>query len=521
MAQLIEGSTLSTDTASGAAGSAPNSDKLSRRLESFLFPAAAAAMVIFIFAGIHRSIWLDEANSISIACGDFSSIFARLKIDNNFPIYYVVLHFWARLFGESELALRLLSGISYALATAAVYLGGASLFRDKRAALYAAFFYLVSTQAVHQAQNIRMYALLGLLSAASTVLFCEIFAEGAVPKRKWFWYAVVNSIGMLTHLWFAFVLLGQGAAILLWQPKRLRSFVAAGFAAAVPFLMLWSPALWAQINNGATRWMPGFKPIFILHAVMDYYGGPAALAFYAGCAVLIFYHPRQKLVGGTKTRLLATCFVVSLALPLAISAFKPIFWPGRYTIIGLAPLALWLGWTLARSASKPVLAIFCYATLAIVVTAHLWSRDVNPESGVPETKSDKAAAQFLLQLAKPGDAVVFTSLSRPAIDYYLRRAGAGSRFLEFGFPSENSVHLGWGDLTLDDRRLPKLQAEAESTVTSLTGLAPAARIFVLYGAGLPVGAILRDELDRRLRLQREIPVTGPYFTTVLEYSRDR
>ena len=512
-------SPMVSSESSGLSAKPPDSGRLSRRLESLLLPAAAAAMIIFVFAGINRSIWLDEANSISIACGDFANIFARLKIDNNFPVYYVILHFSARLFGESELALRLLSGISYAAATAVIYLGGRSLFGDRRSALYAAFFYLVSTQAIHQAQNVRMYALLGLLSAASTVLFCDIFTADAAPKRKWIWYMAVNAIGALTHLWFAFVLMGQGAALILWRPKRLRSFLAAGLVSALPFLLLWSPALWAQIHNGATQWMPPFKPIFILHSFMDYYGGPVALAFYGGCAYLFAYHTRQKLEWGTPARLLAACFAVSLALPLAISIFKPIFWPGRYTIIALAPLALWLGAGLARSASRRLLLIFCYATLSIVVIAHLWSRGVNPESGVPEDKSDRAAAQFLLRLARPADAIVFTSLSRPAIDFYLQRAGAGSRFVEFGFPAENSVHLGWGNLEVDNRRLPSLEAEADRIVSSLVRLPPPARIFVLYGAGLPVAAILRDQLDRRLRLAREIPLTGPYYTEVLQYSR--
>lgn len=510
---------LSTGSSPATAGEpSANNDRLSRRLESFLLPTAAVAMLVFIFAGIGRSIWLDEANSIAIARGDFSDIFTRLKIDNNFPVYYVVLHFWIRMFGESEMTLRLLSGLCYIAATAAVYLGGRSLFRDRRASLYAAFFYLVSTQAIRQAQNVRMYALLGLLSAVSTVLFCAIFGGDGGSRRKWLWYAAVNAIGALTHLWFAFVLLGQAAAVILWQRKRLTAFLAAGLASGVPFLLFWSPTLWAQLQNGATGWMPKFEAMFVAHAVMDYYGGPAALVFYGICAILISYHPGRKLPASPLVRHLITCFGVSLALPLAISAFKPIFWPGRYSIIALPPLALGLGLALARSASRPALAVFCYATLGVVVTAHLWSRDVNQESGLPESKSDKAAAQFLLQLAKPGDALVFTSLSRPAVDYYLRRAGAAERFTEIGFPGENSVHLGWGDTQVDDRRRPALQAEAEQTANRLAGQSHGTRVWVLYGYDRTVSAILRNALDRRLRFERAIPLAGPYYSRVLEYS---
>ncbi len=509
---------LPTGSSPAPAGRSSARDRISESLEAVLFLAAAAAMPVFVFAGIGRSLWLDEANSISIADGGLLTIFSRLKIDNNFPVYYILLHFWALLFGESEAALRLLSGLFYIATTAAVYLGGRWLFRDRRAALYAAFFYSVSTQAVRQAQNIRMYAMLGLLSALSIILFCGIFGAEPRPGRKWVWYTGVNAIGALTHLWFAFVLIGQGAALVWWRRAKLKSFLIAGLASGLPFLLLWSPALWAQLQNGATRWMPKFEAMFVAHAVMDFYGGPAGLLFYAACAYLIFHYPKRKLGGGTLARLLLTCFGVSLALPLAISVFKPIFWPGRYTIIALPPLALWLGATLARSAPRPALAVFCYLTLGVVLGVHLWSRDLNSESGLPEPKSDKAAAQFLMGLAKPGDALVFTSLSRPAIDYYLRRAGASSRFMEIGFPAETSVHLGWEDTHLDDRRRTALQAEAEGAVSRLAALPAGSRILVLYGADLRVSAVLKNELDRRLGFQRAIPLAGPYYTKVLEYS---
>jgi len=501
-------------------------ERVWRRLELLLIPTAVAAMLVFVFVGIDRSIWLDEANSLSIASGGLSSIIERLKMDNNFPVYYILLHYWVRLAGDSELALRLLSGIFYVAAAVTVYLGGRSLFRGRRTALYASFCYLISTQAIHHAQNVRMYALLGWLSAASTVLFCGIFFREIHSRRHWMWYIAVNAIGALTHLWYAFVLLGQLAAVLLWRPRRLRAFLVAGAAAALPFLVLWSPALWAQLHNGATLWMPPFKPIFVLHVLLDFYGGAAGLVFYTVCAILIFYHSpqsRRELADRALTRALTACAGVSLALPLAVSVFKPIYWPGRYTIIGLAPFALLLGAALARSTARSALILFCYGTLVVVAAAQIRFRGVNWESGLPDRQSDRSAVKFLLRLAKPGDVLIFTSLSRPALDYYLRRANAGSRFTEIGFPEENSVHLGWGNLSVDDRRREVLKAEAESDVSRVASLRAEneARVWVLYGGDGAVSRILKDELDRRLSFRREIALVGPYYLSVLEYAPHR
>jgi hypothetical protein len=70
----------------GSVSGAPGA-KLWRRLEWWLIPAAAAATAVFVFAGMHRSIWLDEANSLNIARGGFFSILEKLRGENNFPFY--------------------------------------------------------------------------------------------------------------------------------------------------------------------------------------------------------------------------------------------------------------------------------------------------------------------------------------------------------------------------------------------------------------------------------------------------
>src|SRR5271157_4035802 len=128
-------------------------------LERLLLAAAGAAILVFVTVGIRRPIWLDEAISLSIARDALSGIAERLRNDNNFPLYYFLLHAWTRLWGDSEVAARLLSGLFYMGGTVAMYAGGRWMGLGRRAALYASFFFLASVQAIHQAQNVRLYAL--------------------------------------------------------------------------------------------------------------------------------------------------------------------------------------------------------------------------------------------------------------------------------------------------------------------------------------------------------------------------
>ena len=147
-----------------------------RGLERALIPVCILAMLLFTAVGIRRSVWLDEANCNLISSHGLSEIIEGLRRDNNAPAYYVLLAIWARVAGNSEIAFRVLSGACYAAGAAATFFLGLSIYRNRRIACYCAFFYLASTQAIQEAQNIRMYAFLGLfrpfrqccLSEAST-----------------------------------------------------------------------------------------------------------------------------------------------------------------------------------------------------------------------------------------------------------------------------------------------------------------------------------------------------------------
>jgi hypothetical protein len=347
--------------------------------------------------------------------------------------------------------------------------------------------------------------------------------------------------------------MGQLAAVVLWRgPRRVAVFVMEAAIAAAPFAILWAPSFLIQTHNGATAhdWMPTLNPWLALRAVVDFYGSlPVALAIYALCGLLAFRRrmerpsvPRSRGrplgpadtsvcatygtalraavfegdLAGRLARFWMTCAAVSLAVPLAISAFKPIYWPGRYTIITLPPLAFLIGATLSRLANKSVLTALCFAILALDVAEHVRTRDINPETNLPAGSSDKATAQLLLRNAQPGDALIFTSLSRPAVDYYLRRYHAESRFVEISFPRENGVHIGWRDATAAGQRGAMLRAEATGVIDRLRELH--GRTWLLYGYDPAVSGILKAQLDGSLTPRGTHGEPGPYHTSVLEYS---
>ena len=496
-----------------------------RRFECLLVVLSFFALLLFVTIGIYRPIWLDEANSILVASQSFSGIVDKLRHENNLPVYYFFLALWMRVFGDSEAATHALSGLFYICGTVTTFLLGLSLFRDRRTAYYCAFFYLASTQAIRQAQTVRMYSFLGFLAAFSLLAFFKLFQRGS--RRRWAWmlYCVVNAMGLLTHVWFFFLLAAQMVALVLWLPRVTRKqFFLTMLVSSLPFLGLWSPFFIEQLSNGATSWMPRFDLRFVTNTLFEFYGGSrVGPLFYGAYTILVLLGDRQHLkrfLTGETARILLTLCVVALATPLLVSVLKPIYWPGRYTIIGLAPLAVFLGATVAQSAPRPPLMLLCTAVLLTLTAVQIMTREYNWEFETPAEQSDRATTQYLVQHAAPGDVLLFTSLSRAAVDYYLHRFHMEGRFIELSFPDEISTHLSWRDNAAVLQRRDSLELEANGVVAMLENLLreDGRRIWLLYGADREVSDILKDKLDQHFVLQSQPPRGGSFYRWLLVYS---
>jgi len=123
-----------------------------------------AALLMLLFLG-EKSIWLDEALSISIARLDFASMWqmmSTMQIDQS--LYHILLHFWASL-GTSEFIIRSLSAV-FALGTVPlVYLLGARSF-GVSIGITGALLLAVNGSFIHYAQEARGYSLAILLITA-------------------------------------------------------------------------------------------------------------------------------------------------------------------------------------------------------------------------------------------------------------------------------------------------------------------------------------------------------------------
>lgn len=493
-------------------------------LERWLLPIGALTALVLGLVGIGRFLRLDEANSVIIASSNFGRILEYLRNDNNFPLYYLVLHGWIRLAGISEWAVHLPSVICYLLAIWVTYQLGWEVLRDKKAALYSGFFYLVSSQAVYQAQKTRMYSLLGLVAALSTLYLIRICWRDGASKRDWTLYVLVNAAGTFVHVWYFFLLMAHAASALLFQRRKIRSLAIAQCAAVVPFLLLWARDVPKQATIGAVNWMPQVHASFFVSVFAEFYGGErwgllflfavigmcVAGAWTSGRREQTLWHPIAALI---------TIALLCMIVPLLVSLFRPIYWPGRYTMIALPAFAAALGCAMATWASPVLRMIFAYGVLAVVIASHIRTRSEVFENSVNvyrESESDKAATMKLCQQTGPHDTLVFTGLTRAGVEYYLRRLDCGSGLSLVSIPADTADHLGW----VRPADPEELQAQADHVARQFSEHADKDRrlwLIVSHGVRAELGS-LKGAFDQNLGDGRIESLRGSLFDEVVVYS---
>lgn len=280
---------------------------MSRRVSVGLLCAVVVAGAVLRLYGLSaKSLWLDEAMSWQMQRFPAHEIVERCAdhVGTHPPLYFVMLHFWTRIFGESEIAMRSLAAVTGIAVIPAVYFMMRALMlfprldsrvvchqRASWAGLLAAALVAVSPLHIHLSQQVRGYSLAVLLVALTTIaLLHALRGSGGTALAT-------TSLSHPTHnaphvgsavgrgmygAWAAFVVFAAGAAYtshlavvsivaqcafaagyVVWSArhgaggrarnKRLAFLFAALVALAVAYAP-WVPRLFAQSQSLRESW---------------------------------------------------------------------------------------------------------------------------------------------------------------------------------------------------------------------------------------------------------------------------
>ncbi len=356
--------------------------------------------------------WLDEGIAIGISSYPLSQIPELLRLDASPPLYYLLLHVWTSVFGDSEAQTHLLS-LLFALGTIpAAFWAGRSLF-GPRTGWICVVLAAVNPFIAAYANETRMYSLVVLLALVVTASFLHSF----VYRRRGHLPVFVVSLVLLlyTHNWGLFFALGTGVAMVLCllsatDRRLLLVDIALASVATAVLYAPWIPTLLYQQTHTGSPSSP--KPTLggVGHDITRLLGG-GGVWIVLGLATGVGLTRVARSWDRTTLSVVATAVipVVTIVAAVAFSMSSSV-WSGRYLAVVVAPILLLAALGLANGGRPALLALAVIAFLSAPV--HL--------KRPPHEKSNlRSVAERASPSLGPGDLVISPMGEVPLLAHYL------------------------------------------------------------------------------------------------------
>ncbi|MEV0260758.1 glycosyltransferase family 39 protein [Streptomyces sp. NPDC050617] len=335
--------------------------------------------------------------------------------------YYVFMHGWTALAGDSATALRLPSALAMGAVSGLTALLGRRLFDDARTGVAAGVLTALAPNAAQYGQEARPYAFAALFAVAATLaLLRALDRPGAV---RWLLYGVALALAVLSHPLAAAVL----PAHLAWARagRRTAAWAVSACCGLLPVLPLAALGVRGG-QTGQVGWnLTGWRSVVTMPYLL--FGSPAVAAFGLLCALAALVAARDR-VGP-----LALWALLPLPVTAATTGELHLF-QERYLLFTLPAWAL-----LAACGAVRVLGPYVTRRRAAAVTAAALVPVLAACSALDHTRhvtrrhpgepDFRRAAAMVEDRARPGDGLAYSGNGTEprALAYELRRLPARTR----------------------------------------------------------------------------------------------
>lgn len=359
--------------------------KFSKYLK-LITPAIIGGLFILLASfNINGPVWFDEGYSTVLNRFEPKEMIELTAKDVHPPLYYLALKAWSLLFGESDIALRMMSVMFGALTILTGYILIKRLTNQKIATIATAIMAL-SPSLLRYSQEMRMYTLASFMVMLATLIFMIAIAETdktikptekvarlwkkSYPRKIWMlWtgYGIMVALGMWTHyftacVWFAqllYLIYHYKKAVL--NPQLVFSYLVAGI-----IFFPWLPVMMKQ--TGAVQggfWIPPISgqtlPDYAAETMMGVSASEAKnwLAITLLLIILITIFLTVKYLKTTEKKfrpqfeiiLVTTIVPVLFLMSVSLPPLKPMF-VNRYLIHSSIMLWLLIGMASGYFATK-------------------------------------------------------------------------------------------------------------------------------------------------------------------------
>ncbi len=307
------------------------------------------------------------------------------------PFYYLLLHFWMKLFGTSEIAARSLSLTAFAGAVVIVIFWSEQLFKKHWLSWWTPIFFFANPMLLYYAFEVRTYGV---------YIFFATLSLFTYTNSRFGWWILATILGFYTHSFFIIVPFAQtihflitNRSRLLQKPKSLihepmiRALIISGL-----FIAPWTIKLIQESAKLKNSWyypvdlnliQSVLGNVFVGYEGTPWYGWPYTRVLsliIAAISIAVFSMPKiRKTVG---------IFLAQIYLPLiaviGVSFFKPLF-VNRYmipvTIAEVLVISLFIYGIKKPMIQKILAAIF----LLFIIVFNFWYPDKHPKLDIRQT----------------------------------------------------------------------------------------------------------------------------------------
>jgi mannosyltransferase len=319
--------------------------------------------------------------------------------------YYLFMHFWTAVFGDSELALRAPSLIAVALGVGVSAELGRRLFGPVTG-LLSGLLLVTVPQLSRYAQDARAYGLTFLFATLATLLLYRALQQPA--WSRWIWYGVTVTLLGFSHILALLVLIGHAYAVLTRRQTR-RWFVVTAVA-LLPVLPL--VYLGLTQRGGQLDWLPPMTPRQVMTAPGDIFGAATVGLLLIGLALTARRSDERPL------REFAVLAVTPPAVLMGISFLTSSIWVPRYVLV-VVPAICWCAAVSLRTVPRRAVA----AVLLLFVVG--WPAQQKLRGQTSHAGPDfRTVGRLIGADQQPGDVIVYGTAGtwslRAGVDYELR-----------------------------------------------------------------------------------------------------
>ena len=326
-----------------------------------------------------QSLWRDEAFSVLLA---ERSPISFLKITFEPPFYYILLHFWMKLFGNGEVAVRALSLLGFSLAVIIVIMWGEILFKKHWLSWYLPILFFLNPTLLYYAFEVRAYGWYIFFAVASMFTYME---------RRWVSYTIVTLLGLYTHTYMIIVPTVQVIHYLFVMKKYTifrhskQVFLDPMVRAVIAMAIVFGPWLVRVIFDLSRLKQSWYFPVdwhlvksVLGNIFLGYEGTPWFLWQYTAGLSLLLLSAFVYALHARLTRVRNCFFFLMIFVPLVtvigISFFKPLF-VNRYIIPATIAEVLLLALAIERIPHRLIQKISASLLLIFILGFNLWYPD--------------------------------------------------------------------------------------------------------------------------------------------------